>query len=64
MLQTEFIRLDQFLKWTGVVSTGSQAKLLILAGEVEVNGQPETRRGRKLVVGDQVNWGGKTWVVS
>lgn len=63
MLQTEFIRLDQFLKWVGVVGTGGQAKFLILSGEVTVNGEPETRRGRKLVAGDEVTWGGQTWLV-
>jgi ribosome-associated protein len=63
MLQTEFIRLDQFLKWVGVVGTGGQAKFLILSGEVAVNGEPETRRGRKLVAGDEVTWGGQTWLV-
>jgi len=47
----------------GVVGTGGQAKLLILSGEVTVNGEPETRRGRKLVPGDQVTWGGQTWLV-
>jgi ribosome-associated protein len=63
MLQNEFIRLDQFLKWVGVVGTGGQAKFLILSGEVAVNGEPETRRGRKLVPGDEVTWGGQTWLV-
>lgn len=49
-----FIKLDQFLKCIGVVQTGGQAKLLIQSGEVSVNGAIETRRGRKLVNGDQV----------
>lgn len=49
-----FIKLDQFLKLAGVVATGGQAKPLILAGQVRVNGEVETRRGRKLRSGDEV----------
>jgi ribosome-associated protein len=49
-----FIKLDQFLKITGLVATGGAAKLLIQSGAVMVNGQVETRRGRKLVHGDLV----------
>nr|WP_284707155.1 RNA-binding S4 domain-containing protein [Lyngbya confervoides] len=48
------IKLDQFLKLQGWVSTGGQAKHLIQNGEVSVNGQVETRRGRKLNAGDVV----------
>jgi ribosome-associated protein len=48
------IRLDQFLKFQGVVETGGHAKLLIQSGEVLVNGQIETRRRRKLHPGDVV----------
>lgn len=48
------IRLDQFLKWKGLVESGGQAKLLIQAGEVLVNGEVDTRRGRKLRTGDVV----------
>ena len=53
----ESIRLDQFLKLQGVAATGGQAKVMIQGGEVEVNGQTETRRGRKLVPGDVVRAG-------
>jgi ribosome-associated protein len=48
------IKLDQFLKWVGVVQTGGEAKLLIQDGLVKVNGETETRRARKLVTGDSV----------
>lgn len=48
------MKLDQFLKLQGVVSTGGQAKLLIQEGQVKVNGETETRRGRKLAVGDRI----------
>ncbi len=50
----EFIKLDQFLKLAQVVQTGGEAKHLIRSGEVMVNGAEETRRGRKLYHGDQV----------
>jgi ribosome-associated protein len=52
--EEETIRLDQFLKLQGMVATGGQAKLMIQSGEVLVNGEPETRRGRKLRPGDTV----------
>jgi len=48
------IRLDQFLKLHGVAGSGGQAKLLIQDGQVTVNGDVETRRGRKLQPGDVV----------
>ncbi|MTJ09647.1 RNA-binding S4 domain-containing protein [Anabaena sp. UHCC 0204] len=54
------IKLDQFLKFSGITSTGGQAKLMIIDGEVKVNGIVETRRGRKLVDDDQVTVAGKT----
>lgn len=57
------IKLDQFLKFVGVTSTGGQAKLLILDGKVKVNGTVETRRGRKLVSGDQVTIDERTFDV-
>ena len=48
------LRLDQFLKLRGITESGGQAKLLIQAGEVLVNGETETRRRRKLAAGDVV----------
>lgn len=50
----ETIKLEQFLKLAQVAATGGQAKVLIQSGAVRVNGQVETRRGRKLRPGDQV----------
>ncbi|HEY9624123.1 MAG TPA: RNA-binding S4 domain-containing protein [Crinalium sp.] len=61
--QHDTIKLDQFLKLVGAVDTGGQAKLLIQSGEVEVNGQVETRRGRKLTAGDRVFVMGETFEV-
>lgn len=64
MDQTErTIQLDQFMKWKGLVSTGGQAKLVIQAGEVRLNGVVETRRKKKLKASDQVSYGGRTFVV-
>ncbi len=51
----EFIKLDQFLKLAQFVESGGQAKQVIRAGYVRVNGEVETRRGRKLRHGDVVN---------
>ena len=48
------MKLDQFLKWLGLVETGGQAKHLVVSGQVCVNGLIETRRGRKLVEGDRI----------
>jgi ribosome-associated protein len=63
-VNTNTIKLEQFLKRIGVVQTGGQAKLLIQAGEVRVNGAVETRRGRKLVTGDRVSTMGETFSVN
>ncbi|MDH6061394.1 RNA-binding S4 domain-containing protein [Chrysosporum bergii ANA360D] len=57
------IKLDQFLKLMGVAPTGGQAKLIIIDGGVKVNGIVETRRGRKLFLGDKVTVEGKTFEV-
>lgn len=53
-IRTEKIALDQFLKWARVCETGGMAKLMIKDGLVSVNGQVETRRGRRLKPGDEV----------
>jgi ribosome-associated protein len=58
-IREESIRLGQFLKLADLAETGSDAKELILAGEVLVNGEPETRRGRQLRVGDVVEFDGR-----
>ena len=54
------IKLDQFLKWQGIAQTGGEAKIIIKQGMVEVNGEAEIRRGRKLVTGDRVTVAGTT----
>ena len=50
------MKLDQFLKWNNIVSTGGEAKMLINSGQVSVNGEIEKRRGRKLMTGDVVKF--------
>lgn len=57
-------RLDDFLKRTGRVGTGGEAKLLIQAGEVLVNGIVETRRRKQLAVGDVVELFGESITVT
>lgn len=57
------IKLDQFLKWMGVTQTGGEAKLIIQDGLVMVNGVTETRRGRRLQIGDSVTVQGRTYKV-
>ena len=59
----ERIKLDQFLKLMGIVGSGGQAKILIQAGEVLVNGVVETQRGRKLAIGDRVTTVGEIFHV-
>ena len=51
-IDTEFIKLDSLLKLANVVGSGGEAKILIQEGEVLVNGEPCTMRGRKLRPGD------------
>ena len=48
------MKLDQFLKWHNIASSGGEAKIFIKSGQVKVNGEIELKRGRKLVKGDKV----------
>ena len=63
-ISTEYIKLDQFLKFTGVVSNGGEAKFLIADGLATVNGEIELRRGRKLRINDVVEFGDNKFVVT
>ncbi len=58
-LRDEYIKLGQALKAAGYVDSGVEAKDVIIAGEVKVNGVTDTRRGKKLVAGDVVSYNGK-----
>ena len=59
-LREEFIKLGQAIKAAGLVESGVEAKELIQDGLVEVNGEVETRRGRKLYEGDTVSFENQT----
>ena len=55
-IQTEFIKLDSFLKFCGAVGTGGEAKIAIAEGDVKVNGEVCTMRGKKIRPGDTVTF--------
>ena len=55
-LKSEYIRLDDLLKNVGAVSTGGHAKIVIQNGEVKVNGETCTMRGKKLRNGDKAEF--------
>ncbi|MDO4977381.1 MAG: RNA-binding S4 domain-containing protein [Eubacteriales bacterium] len=58
-LKDEFIKLGQLLKATGLVYSGVDAKMVIQDGEVKVDGEVETRRGRKIYEGMLVEFDGE-----
>ena len=58
-----FMKLDQFIKWSGIVHTGGEAKHIVRSGQILVNGLIETRRGRKLNEGDQVVFDNEKYIV-
>lgn len=62
-ITTEFIKLDSFLKFSGAVSMGSEAKMLILDELVKVNNEICTQRGKKLYKGDIVEFNGESYEV-
>jgi ribosome-associated protein len=60
----DMIRLGQFLKLADLIDTGGEGKVLIASGDVTVNGEVDTRRGRQLHRGDVVEVFGKSARVS
>lgn len=64
LIHTDFIKLDAMLKFAGLVETGGEAKLLIQQGQVQVNGEVCTMRGKKLHPGDEVTFMANTWRVT
>ena len=62
-IRDDFIKLGQALKLAGFVDSGVEAKIVINYGEVKVNGETDTRRGKKLVSGDVVEYKGQTFKV-
>jgi len=63
-IRDESIRLGQFLKLANLIDSGADAKAVIADGQVSVNGDVETRRGRQLRSGDVVEFAGRTARVS
>ncbi len=58
-LRDEFIKLGQAVKAAGLVESGVEAKLVIKDGQVKVNGNVETQRGKKLFGGDIISFNGE-----
>lgn len=63
-ITTEFIKLQDLLKFASLVSTGGEAKIVIAEEEVTVNGEICTQRGRKIRPGDVVQFNGRELTVS
>lgn len=63
-IKEEFIRLDSALKLASIVSTGGHAKIVIQEGEVTVNGEVCTMRGKKLREGDTFCFEGQSFVIT
>ncbi len=62
-IRDEFIKLGQALKLAGIAASGVEAKIMIEEGEVTVNGEAETRRGRKLRSSDTFSVRGESFVI-
>ncbi len=62
-IDTEYITLGKFLKYVNAVDSGAVAKIVILDGLVLVNGEVDTRRGKKLRHGDKVSFDGIDYLI-
>ena len=62
-ITTEFIKLQDLLKFANLVETGGEAKERVQAGEARVNGEPCLQRGKKIRPGDRVSFAGETLTV-
>lgn len=62
-ISTEYIKLDALLKFAGLCATGGEAKIVIADGEILVNGEVCTMRGKKLRPGDTLSFRGNTIVI-
>ena len=62
-IRDEYIKLGQALKLAGLVSSGVDAKFVIQDGQVKVNGEVDTRRGKKLYSGDNFEFNGQVVTV-
>lgn len=63
-ITTEFIKLQDAMKYANAVYSGGEAKVLIQEGQVEVNGEICTMRGKKLRPGDSFTFAGRTYAVT
>ncbi len=59
-ISEEYVRLDNLMKYSGLCNSGGRAKYLIQNGEVSLNGEVCTMRGKKIRPGDQVEYNGRT----
>ena len=64
IITTEFIKLQDLLKFANAVSTGGEAKIVIQEGEVKVDGEVCTMRGEKIRPGNVVEFNGETLTVA
>lgn len=64
VIQTEYIKLQDLLKFANLVETGGAAKEAVQAGKVQVNGEICTQRGKKIRPGDQAAFGGEILTVA
>ncbi len=62
-ITTDFIRLDAFLKLCDAVQSGGHAKIVIQDGEIKVNGEVCEQRGKKLRIGDKVEFERKIYEI-
>ena len=63
-ITTDYIKLQDLLKLAGVVYTGGEAKVLIQEGQVQVNGEVCTMRGKKLRPGDRFSFNGSVYAIT
>lgn len=63
-ITTEYIKLESFLKLANVIESGGMAKTVIQSGDVLVNGEVCTMRGKKLRAGDKVSFAGESFTVT
>jgi ribosome-associated protein len=60
LITTPSVELYKILKFEGLASSGGEAKAFISAGQVQVNGEVETRKRKKIVAGDVIQFGGES----
>ena len=62
-IRTEYITLGQFLKYVGIITDGYMAKIFLSENKIEVNGENENRRGKKLFPGSVIKVQDKTYLI-